>query len=250
MMFTLEKFLIFTLLSFFLTIIGSALYLIFPPNSFFPFGLYLCAVLVTVSFQSLNKLTVQLIQRIIARDYYQRNRKLRQIISDLPSINTYRDMTKTFITALPDIFKTEIIALLVKHKDNFLFQDAIAPSPMVLPGISISKNHPLILYCREQDDIILPIKYSISDFTDENDGIHFDYQSFKVFNWAIPLKVDGRMTALIILNHIPINIRERRQNALLQATLNQVSVLIDNRKLFDRIKRESAKQSAISVVRK
>jgi len=191
----------------------------------------------------------KLVLRVIASSYYERNERFRDILDDLEKIETYRDMLDKVPSALKYLFESDIVALFVRRKGVFKIESSIAPQPMFLDGITLDSEHEILKKLMDTDHHLLNVKYSVKDLHhDPLDVSSMDYRSFKAFQWAIPLKTNGRLAGFILLDKMPMDMQARRSGTLYNFVVDQIAVLIEKRKLYHRIKMEARKQEAMTLI--
>ncbi|NQT62876.1 MAG: SpoIIE family protein phosphatase [Candidatus Marinimicrobia bacterium] len=191
----------------------------------------------------------KLVLRLIASTYYERNEKFRTILDDLEKVETYRDMLDMVPDTLKYLFESDIVALFVRRKGVFKVESSIAPKPMFLDGITLDSEHEILKKLFDTDHHLVNVKYSVNDLhTESLDVPAMDYRSFKLFQWAIPLKTNNRLAGFILLDKMPMDMQARRSGTLYNFVVDQIAVLLEKRKLYHRIQLEARKQEALTLI--
>ncbi len=187
--------------------------------------------------------------RMIAPSYYQRNERFRTILDELEEIQTYRDMLDIIPGTLKYLFESEIVALFVRRKGIFKVESSIAPKPIFLDGLTLDTEHDILKTLMATDHHLINVKYSVNDLHAEPPDVPvMDYRTYKLFQWAIPLKANGRLAGFILLDKMPMDMQARRSGTLYNFVVDQMAVLLEKRKLYHRIKLEARKQEALSLI--
>ena len=191
----------------------------------------------------------KLVLRLIAHSYYERNEKFRTILDDLEKVETYREMLDMVPDTLKYLFESDIVALFVRRKGIFKIESSIAPKPMFLDGITLDSEHEILKKLMETNHHLMNVKYSVNDLHTEPLKVPaMDYRSFKLFQWAIPLKTNNRLAGFILLDKMPMDMQARRSGTLYNFVVDQIAVLLEKRKLYHRIKLEARKQEALTLI--
>lgn len=241
------------LVTFALVIIISVLgYLV---NEFLGFGAHpilanvVFAAIVINLFAPLRSWGRKFVLRMIAPSYYQRNERFRNILDDLEKVKTYRDMLDNIPETLKYLFESEIVALFVRRKGIFKIESSIAPKPILLDGLTLDAEHDILQKLNETSHHLLNVKYSVNDLHAKPPDVPaMDYRSFKLFQWAIPLKANNRLAGFILLDKMPGDMQARRSGTLYNFVVDQMAVLLEKRKLYHRIQLEARKQEALSLI--
>ncbi len=210
----------------------------------------LTSFLVVVTYPGLKHLIRSSILKLLAPRYYERLERLREMVGILPQEKTFPDILNHLKTDLMSILETDVVAIFVKIKRRYRIEAAGAPEPMLLEGLTCGTEHEIVKKLLDSNRPAMPVQYSINDLSPEEKkpakGI--SYRDFKVFNWALPLKVKGRLTAFILTHSMPIDIQFRLNDELFQRILDELAILIDNRKLMHRIKTQTLRQQIVQRV--
>ena len=207
------------------------------------------AAFIVYAYTPLRSMLRKLILRLVAPVYYERNQRLREFIYDLNEVKTYPEMLELIPDVLRSIFEADVIALFVRRKGIFKIESSEAPAPIVLEGIALDEDHPLLVKLRDTNQALLPVRYSIVELNQEKlDVDEMNYRTFKLFNWAVPLNSNGVLAGFILLDKIPGDMELRRGGSLFNQVVDQMAVLLDNRKLYHRIRMESLKQGLLTRI--
>ncbi len=191
----------------------------------------------------------KLVLRLIASTYYERNVNFRNILDDLEKVETYREMLDMVPDTLKYLFESDIVALFVRRKGVFKVESSIAPKPIFLDGITLDSEHEILKKLFDTDHHLVNVKYSVNDLhTEAIDVPAMDYRSFKLFQWAIPLKTNNRLAGFILLDKMPMDMQARRSGTLFNFVVDQIAVLLEKRKLYHRIQLEARKQEALTLI--
>jgi len=191
----------------------------------------------------------KLVLRLIAATYYERNEKFRHILDELEQVDTYRGMLEMVPDTLKYLFESDIVALFVRRKGIFKIESSIAPNPILLDGITLDSEHKILKKLIDTDHHLINVKYSVNDLhTQPLDVPTMDYRSFKLFQWAIPLKTNNRLAGFILLDKMPMDMQARRSGTLYNFVVDQMAVLLEKRKLYHRIQMEARKQEALTLI--
>ena len=191
----------------------------------------------------------KLVLRLIASTYYERNENFRTILDDLEKVETYRDMLDMVPDTLNHLFESDIVALFVRRKGVFRVESSIAPKPIFLDGITLDSEHEILKKLVDTNHHLVNVKYSVNDLhTEPLDVPAMDYRSFKLFQWAIPLKTNNRLAGFILLDKMPMDMQARRSGTLYNFVVDQIAVLLEKRKLYHRIQLEARKQEALTLI--
>jgi putative methionine-R-sulfoxide reductase with GAF domain len=191
----------------------------------------------------------KLVLRLIASTYYERNENFRNILDTLEKVETYRDMLDMVPRTLKQLFESEIVALFVRRKGVFKVESSIAPNPIFLDGLTLDGEHELLAKLNATSHHLVNIKYSVNDLHASPDKVlPMDYRSFKLFQWAIPLKTNNRLAGFILLDKMPMDMQARRSGTLYNFVVDQIAVLLEKRKLYHRIQLEARKQEALTLI--
>ncbi len=191
----------------------------------------------------------RLVLRVIASSYYERNEKFRNLLDELEKIETYRDMLDIVPGTFKNLFESDIVALFVRRQGIFKIESSIAPKPIFLDGITLDSEHEILKKLLDTNSHLLNIKYSVNDLHTEPQKVApMDYRSFKLFQWAIPLKTNGRLAGFVLLDKMPMDMQARRSGTLFNFVVDQIAVLLEKRKLYHRIKLEARKQEALTLI--
>lgn len=186
---------------------------------------------------------------LIAPSYFQRNERFRTILDELEQVETYRDMLEMVPRTLKYLFESDIVALFVRRKGVYKIESSIAPEPMYLDGLTVDGEHEVLKKLSETDHHLINVKYAVNDLHSEAPNVPaLDYRSFKLFQWAIPLKANGRLAGFILLDKMPMDMQARRSGTLYNYVVDQLAVLLEKRKLYHRIQLEARKQEALSLI--
>ncbi|MCF6238765.1 MAG: GAF domain-containing protein, partial [Candidatus Marinimicrobia bacterium] len=191
----------------------------------------------------------KLVLRLIAPSYFQRNERFRTILDELEGIDTYRDMLDMVPGTLKYLFESDIVALFVRRKGIFKVESSTAPVPILLDGLTIDGSHDLLNSLRETSHHLINVKYSVNDLnTEQTDLSVMDYRSFKLFQWAIPLKANNKLAGFVLLDKMPLDMQARRSGTLYNYVVDELAVLLEKRKLYHRIQLEARKQEVMSMI--
>ncbi len=204
---------------------------------------------IVYAFQPLRSSFRKLILRIIAPVYFERNRRLREYLSELSQVEHYQEILESVPSTLKEIYEADIVALFVRRKGIFKVEASQAPAPFVLEGLALDQSHDLLERLRKSADYLLPVRYSIVDLSPSDDKIdEMNYRTFKVFNWAIPLKSNDVLAGFVLLDKLPRDMEARRAGTLFNNAIEQISLILDNKKLYHRIRLESLKQGILTQI--
>ena len=224
-------------------------------NEFLGFGAHpilanvVFAAIVINLYQPLRSWGRKAILRIIAPSYYQRNEHFRTILDELEQIETYQSMLDKIPGTLKFLFESDIVALFVRRKGIFKVESSIAPRPIYLDGLTLDSEHDILKKLTETNHHLINVKYSVNDLHKEPPDVAvMDYRSFKVFQWAIPLKTNNRLAGFVLLDKMPMDMQARRSGTLYNFVVDQMAVLLEKRKLYHRIQLEARKQEALSLI--
>lgn len=191
----------------------------------------------------------KLILRLVAPSYFQRNERFRQILDELEFVKTYRDMLDMVPGTLKYLFESDVVGLFVRRKGIFKVESSIAPKPIILDGLTLDANHGLLKKLEDTEHHLINVKYSINDLhSDPADVSAMDYRSFKLFQWAIPLKANNRLAGFVLLDKMPLDMQARRSGTLYNFVVDELAVLLEKRKLYHRIQMEARKQEVMSLI--
>ncbi len=207
------------------------------------------ATIVINLYLPLRSLGRKLVLLLIAPSYFQRNERFRTILDELEQVETYRDMLEMVPNTLKYLFESDIVALFVRRKGIFKVESSIAPAPIYLDGLTVDTDHEILNKLVETNHHLINVKYSVNDLHSESSDVPvMDYRSFKLFQWAIPLKANGRLAGFILLDKMPMDMQARRSGTLYNYVVDQIAVLLEKRKLYYRIQLEARKQEALSLI--
>ncbi|MEA3287819.1 MAG: GAF domain-containing SpoIIE family protein phosphatase [Candidatus Marinimicrobia bacterium] len=191
----------------------------------------------------------KVVLRLIAPSYYLRNERFRQILDELEHVKTYRDTLEMVPGALKYLFESDVVALFVRRKGIFKVESATAPVPIFLDGLTVDKDHNILSKLQETTHHLINVKYSVNDLRGESaDTPTMDYRSFKLFQWAIPLRANNQLAGFILLDKMPMDMQARRSGTLYNYVVDQLAVLLEKRKLYHRIQLEARKQEVLSMI--
>jgi len=241
------------LVSFALIIVISILG--FLVNQFLGFGEHpilanvVFAIIVINLYIPLRSIGRKLILRLVAPAYFLRNERFRTSLSELEQIDTYRKMLDVIPGMLKDLFETEIVALFVRRRGVFRVESSIAPSPILLDGLTLDSEHVILKSLNETTHHLINVSYSVNDLQCESEDLPaMDYRNFKLFHWAIPLKNNAELAGFVVLDKMPMDMQTRRSGTLYNFVVDQMAVLLEKRKLYHRISLEARKQKALSLI--
>ncbi|MBT3826016.1 MAG: SpoIIE family protein phosphatase [Candidatus Marinimicrobia bacterium] len=244
-----EELLVSLALIFIISILG---YLV---NQFLGFGEHpilanvVFATIIINLYRPLRSRGRKLILRLIASSYYERNEKFRNILDDLEKVETYREMLDMVPDTLKYLFESDIVALFVRRKGVFKIESSIAPKPIFLDGLTLDSEHEILKKLMGTNHHLLNVKYSVNDLHTQPLKVPaMDYRSFKLFQWAIPLKANNRLAGFILLDKMPMDMQARRSGTLYNFVVDEIAVLLEKRKLYHRIKLEARKQEALTLI--
>ncbi|MCF7825942.1 MAG: SpoIIE family protein phosphatase [Candidatus Marinimicrobia bacterium] len=191
----------------------------------------------------------KLVLRLIASSYYERNENFRNLLDELENVSTYREMLDLVPRSMKQLFESDIVALFVRRKGIFKIESSIAPKPILLDGITLNSEHEILKKLMDTEHHLLNVKYSVNDLNTEHLNVPpMDYRSFKLFQWAIPLKANNRLAGFILLDKMPLDMQARRSGTLYNFVVDQIAVLLEKRKLYHRIQLEARKQEALTLI--
>ncbi len=191
----------------------------------------------------------KLVLRLIAPSYFHRNESFRNILDELEEIDTYRDMLDRIPGTLKQLFESDIVALFVRRKGIFKIESSIAPSPILLDGLTLDSEHDILQKLNETSHHLINVKYSVNDLHAAPPDVPvMDYRSFKLFQWAIPLKTNNKLAGFVLLDKMPMDMQARRSGTLYNFVVDEMAVLLEKRKLYHRIKLEARKQEALTLI--
>ncbi len=224
-------------------------------NQFLGFGAHpilanvVFAAIVINLYRPLRSWGRKAVLRMIAPSYYQRNEHFRTILDELELIETYRSMLEKIPGTLKFLFESDIVALFVRRKGVFKVESSIAPQPIFLDGLTVDSEHEILKKLKESNHHLINVKYSVNDLNGEPpDVATMDYRSFKIFQWAIPLKTNNKLAGFVLLDKMPMDMQARRSGTLYNFVVDQMAVLLEKRKLYHRIQLEARKQEALSLI--
>lgn len=244
-----EEFLVTLILVIIIAVLG---YLV---NQFLGFGAHpilanvVFALIVIYLYQPFRSSGRKLMLWLVARSYFERNEQFHIILEELREVDSYREMLEKIPASLKYLFESDIVALFVRRKGIFKVESSIAPVPIYLDGLSIDKDHNILKELAQNPHHLINVNYSVKDLHPEPvNGDSMDYKSFKLFRWAIPLKVANNLAAFILLDKIPADMQARRSGTLYNFVVDEMAVLLEKRKLYHRIQLEARKQEALSLI--
>jgi len=224
-------------------------------NQFLGFGAHpilanvVFAAIVINLYRPLRSWGRKAVLRMIAPSYYQRNEHFRTILDELELIETYRSMLEKIPGTLKFLFESDIVALFVRRKGVFKVESSIAPQPIFLDGLTVDSEHEILKKLKESNHHLINVKYSVNDLHKEPPDVAvMDYRSFKIFQWAIPLKTNNKLAGFVLLDKMPMDMQARRSGTLYNFVVDQMAVLLEKRKLYHRIQLEARKQEALSLI--
>jgi len=187
--------------------------------------------------------------RLIASSYYERNERFRDFLDELEKIDSYKGILAAVPGSLKELFESDVVALFVRRKGIYKIESSVAPKPMYLDGITLDSGHDILNKMNETSHHLINVKYSVNDLHAEPHNVSsLDYRSFKLFQWAIPLKANGRLAGFILLDKMPMDMQARRSGTLYNFVVDQIAVLLEKRKLYYRIQLEARKQETLTLV--
>ncbi|NQV15091.1 SpoIIE family protein phosphatase [bacterium] len=191
----------------------------------------------------------KIILRLVAPSYYQRNERFRQILDEIEEVSTYREMLEMVPGALKYLFESEVVGLFVRRKGVFKIESSFAPNPIILDGLTLDADHEILNKLDETEHHLINVKYSINDLDVNPQALPvMDFRSFKLFQWAIPLKANNRLAGFILLDKMPLDMQARRSGTLYNFVVDELAVLLEKRKLYHRIQMEARKQRVMSLI--
>ncbi len=207
------------------------------------------AVLIINLYLPLRSIGRKLILRLVAPAYFQRNEVFRNSLEELEQVETYREMLDLVPGTIKRLFKADTVALFVRRRGIFKVESSLAPSPIVLDGLTVKPDHEILNQLKETQHHLINIKYSVNDLQQDPEALSaMDYRNFKLFHWAIPLKTDRKLAGFILLDKMPMDMQIRRSGTLYNFVVDQTAVLLEKRKLYHRIQLEARKQQALSLI--
>ena len=191
----------------------------------------------------------KLILRLVAPSYFQRNERFRKSLDELEQVPTYRKMLDVIPGTLKNLFESDIVALFVRRRGIYKVESAIAPSTIILEGLTLNPKHEILRKLGETKHHLINISYSVNNLQAETENLGaMDYRNFKLFHWAIPLKANNNLAGFVLLDKMPMDMQIRRSGTLYNHVVDQMAVLLESRKLYHRINLEAKKQKALSFI--
>ncbi len=207
-------------------------------------------IIVLATVRPLRKWVRVSLTKLFNPQYFNNNQRIKRLKHQLKITQPHEEIINQVIQELESIFDARIIALLLKDNSHYSIVNYIAPKPINLDNVSIDQNTDLIQNLRDKGRIIKVDQQSLRYNPTPQRQADYRFKDYKLFNYAIPLKVNSSLNGAILTSNLPADFVRDWENGVLENFAEYMGILLQNSAMYTEIRWEALQKNTLFEISK
>jgi serine phosphatase RsbU (regulator of sigma subunit) len=182
--------------------------------------------------------------------YFKSNQRIKQLKHDLQITQPYQEIIDQVLQELESIFDARIIAIILRDNSHYSVVNYIAPKPINLDNVSIDEHAEVIHNLHEKGRIIRIDRQSLRYNPTPQRQADYRFKDYKLFNYAIPLKVNDSLNGAILTSNLPADFIRDWENGVLEDFAEYMGILLQNSAMYNEIRWEALQKNTLFEISK
>ena len=182
--------------------------------------------------------------------YFKSNERIKQLKHDLKITQPYEEIIDQVLQELESIFDARIIAIILRDNSHYSVVNYIAPKPINLDNVSIDEHAEVIHNLHEKGRIIRIDRQSLRYNPTPQRQADYRFKDYKLFNYAIPLKVNDSLNGAILTSNLPADFIRDWENGVLEDFAEYMGILLQNSAMYNEIRWEALQKNTLFEISK
>ena len=216
-----------------------------------PMLLNILVVLIIIStLRPLRYLIRKGLIRLLNPEYFESNERIKALRRDLQITQPHQQIIDKVLAELGDIFQARILAVALRQDSHFTIVNCRAPDPITLDNVTIEQDSSVVRDLRSKDHIAKVsgdvLQYNYTPQHQRN----YRFREYKLFNYAIPLKVNDDLVGLILASNIQKDFIRDWENGLLQSFTEYLGMVLKSSQLYNAVRWEALQKNTLIDISK
>ncbi|MCF7805061.1 MAG: SpoIIE family protein phosphatase [Candidatus Marinimicrobia bacterium] len=188
--------------------------------------------------------------RIFNPTYFEHNNRIKRLKRNLQITQPYNEIADQVLHELEEIFEARILALALKDNDDFAIINYRAPEPINLDNVTIDADSEMVAELQQKRRIVRVSRQSLSYNPTPQRQQDYRFKDYKLFNFAIPLKVNDTIIGAILTSNLQNDFIRDWQNGLLEDFAEYLGIVLRNSRLYNEVHWEALQKETLFEISK
>jgi len=190
------------------------------------------------------------ITRLFNPTYFENSQRIRSLMRNLQITQSHGEIVDHVLAELGEIFDARLLAIALVDGNELSIVNYKAPEPINLDNVSIDRSSSIIQFLEEKERISRVDRQALRYNPTPQRGRDYRFKEYKLFNYAIPLIVNGSLTGAILTSNIPYEFIRDWEDGLLQKFSEYLGIMLRNSKLYSEVHWEALQKNTLFEISK
>jgi len=222
-----------------------------PPVGRTPLLLTLLSIVMILStVRPLRRMVRRTLTRFLNPLYYENSQRIRELMRSLQITQRHGEIIDQVLHELGEIFDARILAIALADNGQYGIVNYRAPEPINLDNVSIDPDSDIIKHMEEKGRISKVDRQALQYNPTPQRRRDYRFKDYKLFNYAIPLKVNDSLTGAIVTSNIPYEFIRDWEDGYLQNFTEYLGIVLRNSKLYNEMRWEALQKNTLFEISK
>lgn len=188
--------------------------------------------------------------RLFNPTYFEHNNRLKTLKQSLQITQPHEEIVDQVLKELEVIFQARILAIALADGDEYHIANYRAPTPINLDNVSIDPTSKLMQNLKAHGQITRIARQALRYKPTPQRQANYRFKDYKLFNYAIPLKVNDAVIGAILSSNIPGDFIRDWENGLLEDFAAYLGIVLRNSRLYNEAHWESLQKNTLFEISK
>lgn len=210
----------------------------------------LSIILILSTVRPLRRLVRQALTRFLNPLYFENSQRIRELMRSLQITQRHGEIVDHVLVELGEIFDARILAIALADNGHFSIVNYRAPEPINLDNVNIDQDSDIIKHMEEKGRISKVDRQALQYNPTPQRRRDYRFKDYKLFNYAIPLKVNDAVTGAILTSNIPYEFIRDWEDGYLQDFAEYLGIVLRNSKLYNEVRWEALQKNTLFEISK
>jgi len=210
----------------------------------------LTIILIIATLRPMRRVVKANLTRLLNPAYFESSRRIHNLRRSLQITQTHSEIIDNVLAELEDILDARILAVALADGDYFSIVNYRAPEPINLDNVTIDRDSEVMRSLREKGRISKITRQALRYHPTPQRKRDYRFKEYKLFNYAIPLKVNDTLTGAILTSNVPYEFIRDWEDGVLENFAEYLGIMLRNSKLYNDVRWEALQKNTLIEISK